>query len=255
MQELLRTVSKSINMKEYDLEKFLPFLSKIDKERRKQFEEYFQSAPLWLLKMFTVVHVEKDTILVREGDPVDTVYLIGDGMIKATDYRMYGISFDFMVFTNVYAYGGMEVIMNYDTYLTTLQTVTDCIVLKIPVTQYRQWLKSDMNAMKHEARLMGEYLLEQARNSRAFLFLQGVNRMEYMFIKHYETYAVNQVLCISSNRQKLADYTGLCTKTVTRSLQKLKKEGLITQKGDHIMINRSQYLQLKDLISEILIEN
>ncbi|MBR6616174.1 MAG: Crp/Fnr family transcriptional regulator [Lachnospiraceae bacterium] len=237
------------------LTKVLPFLSQIDADRRIQFEEYFESAPNWLLDSFSVEYIERDTVLVREGEAVDTIYMIGKGMIKATDYRIYGIPYDFMVFTKVYAYGGMEIIMNLDTYLTTLQTVTDCIVLKIPAAQYSKWLKADFNAMKHEAKLMGEYLLEQARNSRAFVFLQGVNRLEYLLINHYEKYAVDDVLCISANRQKLADYTGLCSKTITRSIQKLIADGLITKQGHDIKINRDQYMKLKGIISEILIED
>lgn len=32
----------------------LPFLSRLDKERRKQFEEYFETAPQWLLESMRV---------------------------------------------------------------------------------------------------------------------------------------------------------------------------------------------------------
>ena len=242
-------------MNEMYLEQFLPFLSKIDNNRKKQFETYFHSAPSWLLESFTIEEMEKGTTFVREGEPVDTVYMIGKGIIKATDYRIYGIPFDFMLFSNVYAYGGMEIIMDSDTYLTTLQTVTQCTVLKIPKAHYHRWLKTDPNAMKHESKLMGEYLLEQARSSRAFVFLQGANRLAFLFIKHYEKYAENGVLVLSGERQELADFTGLCLKTISRSVQKFKTQGLLTKQGNKIMIDHKQYLQLKEIVSEILVED
>ena len=113
-------------MKEVYLDEALPFLKEIDPKRREQFQAYFKNAPLWVLESFMIEKLEKGTTFIREGEPVDMVYFIGDGMIKATDHRIYGISFDFILFTRVYAHGGMEIIMDIDWYTTSLQTVTDC---------------------------------------------------------------------------------------------------------------------------------
>ena len=148
----------------------------------------------------------------------------------------------------------MEIIMDQEQYLTTLQTVTECIVLKIPRSHYQRWLKSDINAVKQEAKQMGEYLFEQARNSRALLFLQGANRLAFLFIKHYEKYAENGILTISGERQELADFTGLCVKTISRSIQKFKAQGLLTKQGSSIVIDHQQYMKLKEIIAGILVE-
>ncbi len=96
------------------LAQILPFLNEIEEERRKQFEEYFRTAPMWLMDTFVVEELEKGTIFVQEGEPADTIFLIGKGLIKATDYRIYGINYDFTVFDKVYAFGGMEVIINLE---------------------------------------------------------------------------------------------------------------------------------------------
>lgn len=246
--------SKNISMYESHLGHIVPLLKQMEEEKRREFEEYFGSAPLWLLQAFSVEEMERGTVFVREGAPVDTVYLIVQGMIKATDYRIYGISFDFMLFSKLYAYGVMEIIMEQDAYLTTLETVTKCTVIKIPKTVYNQWLRSDSVAMRREAKLMGEYLLEQARNSRSFLFLQGANRLAYLFVKHYEKYADDGVLVIDSERQELADFTGLCVKTITRSLQKFHAQGYLTRNRKIITIDAAQYIRLKDLVTTILVE-
>ena len=171
------------------LAQILPFLNEIEEERRKQFEEYFRTAPMWLMDTFVVEELEKGTIFVQEGEPADTVFLIGKGLIKATDYRIYGINYDFTVFDKVYAFGGMEVIIDLDKYQTTLQTVTKCTVLKIPKEGFKKWLDSDITALQQESRLMGEYLLEQARDSRMLLFLQGADRVAFLLMKRYRKYA------------------------------------------------------------------
>lgn len=237
------------------LDEVLPFLKRISKERREQFYEYFKNAPFWLLDSCIIEKVEKEKIFIREGKPVDTIYFIGDGLIKATDYRIYGIKFDFVLFTDVYAYGGMEVIMGLDKYQTSMQTVTDCTVLKIPKAQFAKWIKTDIFTLRLEAKLMGEYLLEQARNIRAFLFLQGSDRLVMLFTNRFRKFAVDGVLQLNNDRQELSDYTGLSVKTITRSVKKLEQEGLITRQGNRILIRKEQYIQMKENLSQILLED
>lgn len=239
-------------MRDNYLEEVFPFLKRIDRDRRDQFLAYFRNAPLWVFENVTIERLEKGKTFIREGEPVDAVYFIGDGIIKATDYRIYGISFDFMLFTNVYAYGGMEIIMGIETYKTSLQTVTDCIVVKIPKTQFDKWMQADIRSLRYEAKLMGEYLLEQARNVRAFLFLQGSDRLAMLLINRYEKYADGGVLRLNNDRQELSDFTGLSVKTITRAVKKLKEDGLLSRNGNYILVDRKQYEDLKESLTEVL---
>lgn len=183
----------------------LPFLNELDKERRQQFEEYFRSAPAWLMDSFRIVNMDKDVIFVKENAPADAVFFIGKGVIKAVDYRIYGIAFDFMRFEGLYAMGGMEVVMDLDTYKTTLQTVTPCTFVKIPREKFAEWLSTDIRALKQEAKMIGEYLLEQGRSSRAYLFLQGADRLALVFMDMYKKYSKNGLLLVDSTRQALSD--------------------------------------------------
>lgn len=243
-------------MKETCLYRIVPFLKTISADRQVQFETYFATAPLWLLESLSVEEMKKGTVFIREGEVVDTVYFICSGAVKATDYRIYGISYDFMmILKKVYAYGGMEVILGQDTYRTTLQTVTDCTVLKVPRAQFQKWLLSDINALQHEAKLVTEYLLEEARNSRAFLFLQGADRLALLLINRYDKYAENGIYRASGNREELSDSTGLCLKTVNRSIKKFCESGMLTQNGRDLTINYEQYLKLKEIVATILAED
>lgn len=237
------------------LDERFPFLKEIDKKRHEQFQVYFKNAPQWLLESISVEKIEKGRIFIREGNPVDAIYFIGDGIIKATDYRVYGIQFDFILFTDVYAFGGMEVIMELEKYKTSMQTVTDCMVLKIPKAKFSEWMKTDIVALRHESKLMGEYLLEQARSVRAFLFLQGADRLMMLFMNRYKKFSVNGILKVCNDRQELSDYTGLSVKTITRSVKKLEEDGLVKKSGNQILINREQYLQMKENLSQIFSED
>lgn len=243
-------------MKETYLFHVAPFLKTIDKDRKEQFENYFGTAPLWLLESLTSEEMKKGTVFIREGEPADTIYFIATGAIKATDYRIYGISYDFMmILKKVYAYGGMEVILDLDTYRTTLQTVTKCTVLKVPRSQFQKWLLTDIDALKNESKLVAEYLLEEARNSRAFLFLQGSDRLALLLINRYEKYAKKGIYRMKGNRKELSDSTGLCLKTINRAIKKFCDNGMVTQDGRDLIINEEQYTKLKDVVTTILAED
>ncbi|MGN1192382.1 MAG: Crp/Fnr family transcriptional regulator [Dorea sp.] len=227
----------------------LPFLKSVDRERREQFEEYFRNAPIWLMETFQVEEVKKGTVFIREGEPADTIFFIGNGIIEAIDYRVYGTPYDYMQFNKVYAFGGMEILMDLDTYLTTLRTITNCTIVRIPRSKFEKWMYSDIKALKHEAKLVCEYLSKEARNSRLFLFLQGADRLALLFVERYERYSKNGILYVKGNRQTLADETGLCVKSVSRGVKKFLDDGLITKEGNQILINEEQYEGLKKTIS------
>ena len=108
---------------------------------------------------------------------------------------------------------------------------------------------SDIHAMKYEAKLVGEYLLREGRNSRVFLFLQGSDRLAMLFVDRFERYGKNGLLYIKSNRQNLADETGLCVKSISRGVKKFLDDQLITKEGNKIVINEEQYHQLKKIVS------
>lgn len=239
-------------MDNYSLHQMLPFLKEIDRERKGQFETYFSTAPAWLMDSFRIVEMDKNTMFIREGAPADTIYFVGEGMIKATDYRVYGIAFDFTRLEGAYAMGGMEVLMDIDTYLTTIQTIVPSTMLTIPRDEFARWLKSDIKALKQEAKNVANYLYEQGQRSRAYLFLQGADRLALLLVDMYKKYARNSLLSISSTRQELADSSGLCIKTVSRAIKKFEDHNWISRTGNRFTITEDQFKQLQAAVSELI---
>ncbi len=229
-----------------------PFLKTIDKERQEQFEEYFKTAPLWLIEAFQVEEMDRHVVFVRENEPADMIYFIGKGIIEAIDYRFCGITYEFMRFDRVYAMGGMEYIMDLERYSTTLRTVTKCTVMKLPRTTFERWMRSDSLALKKEAKMVGQYLLEDSRKGRAFLFLQGADRLAMLIIERYDRYARNGVLLLKGGRQNLSNATGLCVKTINRAVKKFSDGGLITKEGNKILVDQEQYGRLKEIVASAM---
>ena len=228
----------------------MPFLKEADEKKREQFAEYFKDAPQWLLEEFRIEKIKKDTLLVKEGEPADTVYYVIKGVVEAADYRVYGVPFNYMKFDKLYAFGGMEFMTDEDVYRTNLWAATDCVVIKLPRTVFKKWMYTDIHAMKYEAKQICEYLLAEGRNSRLFLFMQGADRLALFLVDRYKKYHKDGCLEISAGRQSLADETGLCLRSVNRSIKKFYEEGLITKKGQKILISKEQYSELRKIVEK-----
>ena len=239
-----------MNQKEF-FSKF-ELLKNLKEEKKNQLYKHFSTAPDWVIDSCFVERIKPDTIFIRETEPVHIIYFITEGTFKAIDYRVIGVEYEFAQFTNVYAMGGMEVLMGFYSYRTTLKTIDSCIAVKMPKAIFEKWIMSHINTMRYETKMMGEYLLEQGRLAREYLFLPGPIRIAKILIARYERKARNGILKVEINRQSISNETGFSKKTVTRAIKALQDAELITKKDRYIFVNQEQYLQLKKSVEDIV---
>ena len=228
----------------------LPFLSQLDSERQRQFEEYFKSAPIWVIDALTTENVPKGTVFIHENEPADTIIFVGRGKVKATDYRVSGIAFDFLKLDNMIALGGMEVLMDIKYYRTTIETETDCILVKLPRAYYEKWINNDTDTYRIEVKYTCASLLDEVRRNRLYLFLEGADRLTLLYVTLYEKHKRKGLLCIKESRMEMANETGLSLKSISRAIKKFTEEGLVTKRGNQILIDQNQYKKLKEIINE-----
>ncbi len=229
-----------------------PMIKGLEKKSRLQFEDYFSSAPDWVADACRLVELKKNEILVKENMPADTVYFVFSGNVKAVDYRIFGMAYDFMHFSDIYAFGGLEVLTKDKFYQTTLEAATDCIAIKLPRTVYEKWLAMDSRVLELEAGNVAKYLLEQGKSSRAFLFLQGADRLLYILLDMYERQQ-KDVLKVNLSQTELAELSGICVKTVYRSMKTFEKNDWVTREGKRFTMNRAQYDKCEEYMSHFVL--
>ena len=221
-------------------------------KEKEYLEQYLANAPTWLLDSFQVVNMKKGHVFIKENTEVDTIYILVEGIVKAIDYRIFGIAYDYMRFYPVKVFGSMEILLDFEKYRTTLITVTPCKILVIPRGKFEEWMRKDINTLLLETKTLGTYLLEQARKERVFLFVQGFDRVILLFMQFYEQLAENKKCVLKLTRQDIADCTGLSIKTINRSVKTMKEEGYIEREGNTIIISEKQYFMMRAYISPIV---
>lgn len=239
-------------MPEDNINKIVKLQNCLDKEQREYLNRYLSNAPRWFLESMQIVRKEKNSIFIQEGSEVDNVYILTEGIVRAIDYRILGIVYDYMWFYSVKVFGAMEILLKMENYKTTLMTVTPCTMLVIPKNTFEKWMLNDMNALHMEIESMGRYLLEQARKERLFLFLQGIDRIIYLFSQIYEQNGGNIQCIINLTRKDLSERSGLSIKTINRSIKKLEDDGYISRDGNKIIISNDQFLAMKKYLAPIV---
>ena len=237
---------------ESNLGRIAALKNNLSEERRDYLTRYLSKAPDWFMESMQIVHKEKNNVFVKEGLGVDNVYILIDGIVKAIEYRICGIVYDYMWFYPVKVFGSMEILLKLEKYRTTLMTVTPCTLLVISKSKFETWMTDDLNALQIEIETMGRYLLEQARKERVFLFLLGIDRVIYLFTQIYEQTAKEGQCVLNLTRKELSERSGLSIKTISRSIKKMQEDEYIGRKGNKILISSPQYLAMKKYLEPIV---
>ncbi len=237
---------------EDNINKLVALQNSLTGEKKEYLNKYLDNSPLWFLESMQIVRKEKNSIFIEENEEVDNVYILVDGIVKAMDYRICGIVYDYMWFYAIKVFGTMEILLKMEKYKTTLKTVTDCVMVVISKSKFEKWLLNDINALQMEIQSMGSYLLEQARKERAFLFLQGIDRIMYLFTQIYEQHSEGNQCFLHLTRVEISERSGLSVKTINRSIKKMVENGNINKTGNKIMISDKQYYQMKEYLAPIL---
>ncbi|MEE1306178.1 MAG: Crp/Fnr family transcriptional regulator [Agathobacter sp.] len=226
--------------------------SRLDPNTADYVNRYLSNAPYWLIESIKVIHKKKNTVFVEENEPVDYVYMLVEGTVRAIDYRIAGVAYDYMWFNSTKTFGAMEIFYKIPLYMTTLMTVTDCTMLKISKKNYEKWIWDDKNALKMEIESTGRMTLEQNLEGRVFLFLQGTDRIVYFFARNYEREKTDKTVTFEISRQEIAERSGFSVKTVNRAIKKMEEDGYISKKGHKIIITNEQYKKMREYLDPIV---
>lgn len=225
-------------------------IGELDEDRRAYLEEYFKNAPAWLMNAMQVIKIRKDQTFIAEGEEADKIYILLKGKVVGVDYRVKEVAYGYLKFKPVEVFGAMEIMMKMDKYKATLQTLENCLFLRIDRGTFAKWMNNDINAYRMQSEKTISYLVEEARKERLYVLIQGVERIYLALHELYRLYAHNGVCNIYVSRKDFTQITGVSERTVTRTITDLANRGYLTKDGWNIVINREQHSQIEMLVED-----
>lgn len=227
-------------------------LRKIPAVHGENFRDYFQNAPDELLNAMCLETRKTGRVLTEENEPIEKVYFLLEGEVKAVDYRVKGAIYEFAHFGPVTGLGSMECLFDLNNYMTTLVTVTSCTLVSVPRTIFETWVKNHAPTLLKETKNMQHYLLERSRENRMMMLLDGTERLIYLLAKRCEALGWREEYMLAINRQELAEQSGASVKTVNRSMKKLEESDLVLRVGHKVKITQKQYAAMVECLGGIL---
>ena len=227
-------------------------LTRLPQEEEMKFRTYFENAPAEVLGMLSLEKRYADRYLVEESDPVDRIYILLEGQVKAVDFRVKGSSYEYARFDGVSFLGSMECVFGEACYMANIITVTPCTLVSLPRRRFENWIDSDPAVLRRETRIMRQTLLENSRENRMLLLLSGMERLIYLLMKKCRSRGELREYVLAVNRQELAEQCGTSVKTVNRSMKRLEDSGFLTREGHKVKITQRQYAAMHDYLGLIL---
>ena len=227
-------------------------LRKIPEFHGAYFRDYFQNAPDELLGARCLETRKTGRLMTEENEPIEKVYFLLEGEVKAVDFRVKGAAYEFAHFGPVTGLGTMECLFDLKNYMTTLVTVASCTLVSIPRTAFEAWVKNDAATLLKETKSMQRYLLDYTRESRVMMLLNGTERLVYLLMKRCEEMGQREEYLLAVNRQELAEQSGSSVKTVNRSMKKLEERDFVLRVGHKVKITQSQYVAMREHLDAIL---
>jgi CRP/FNR family cyclic AMP-dependent transcriptional regulator len=144
----------------------------------------------------------------------------------------------------------MEMMANKQTYSSTLQTSTECIILEIPKKDFRDWINTDQELTLEILHFVSKSMYEQSLKTGEVLAYPAICILISYLINFFESEDEDTVF-LEKTREEIASILGFSIRTINRNLKDLKEENLISVNRKGISITKKQFYELSSKLETI----
>jgi CRP/FNR family cyclic AMP-dependent transcriptional regulator len=189
--------------------------------------------------------------IVRKSYDCKYVYILLKGEVKVINEFENGTTYTIASMVPINFIGELEALSGQSVYALTVKTITDCITLRLPFQDFIKWLESDAVMLMMIAKVLAKKMYPTSYESGNPTNHSSLFKLQSYLVEYYQKNAIqrDQPLPVKKNRQYIADEIGISVKSVNRSLEKLKEQGLVTVEKGKVHLSKEQYLEMTSLIS------
>lgn len=185
----------------------------------KKINHIFQNCPYKILSHMELVHVKAKKFSLIQGNCYDSVYIIVSGKLKIFVAEENGRQILLDIYKEGNFIGEQEAYLNAP-YSASIESITDCLMIKIPNTYFLEWVRLD----SHFNELLLQSLCEQMyelTNRAAKYSLATVK--EQVIATIFDLYESHQII----EKKLLVESVSATPRSVYRVLNELEQLSLI----------------------------
>ena len=194
--------------------------------------------------------IEKGKLLVLKGNNIENIYIHFQGKMQVKNEFENGFVYSFANIKPIAYIGAMEIMANKKTYSSTLQTTTECIILKMPKSDFKNWINIDQKFTLEVLHLVSKSMYEQSLKTGEVLAYPAICILTNYLINVFEN-EDKDVVFLEKTREEIASILGFSVRTINRNLKELKDENLITVNRKGISITKEQFDKLINKLESI----
>lgn len=194
--------------------------------------------------------IEKGKLLVLKGNNIENIYIHFQGKMQVKNEFENGFVYSFANIKPIAYIGAMEIMANKKTYSSTLQTTTECIILKMPKSDFKNWINTDQKFTLEVLHFVSKSMYEQSLKTGEVLAYPAICILTNYLINVFEN-EDKDVVFLEKTREEIASILGFSVRTINRNLKELKEEKLITVNRKGISITKEQFDKLTNKLESI----
>lgn len=205
----------------------------------------FDLLPDEILGHGITIECKANSVLLTAGDFPKYIYIIKSGQFQGLRQNPDGDSYYYFKLYPGETIGLIEVFAKEMESVATIVSLTDSSLWRIDSAKLYVYIMSDILLLQHCIFLMSKYLYNKSNTHGQLYYRAGIDRVKSFFINYYEMNSFDsQDIVISRDYQDIANSIGVSLRTVGRSIQKLKKQHLITSFNKKLLMTKQQYLNM-----------
>ncbi|SHH60023.1 Crp/Fnr family transcriptional regulator [Clostridium grantii] len=212
----------------------------------------FMGMPAEIRMKCVVENFHAKTVIVKKDEEPKYIYIVYSGTLKIFNEFQNGRILETAIVNDMDFLGLIEILASKEKIAATVETVTDCIALRISKKDFLKWMESDHYLAVIVAKKMAKDFYNIAySNGELLLNSTMYTIIAYLIKLAKEDIDKGEIVFINKKRQQIADELGISLRTVHRNVKQLKQQQLITIENAKIYINENQYKALIDKLKEL----
>lgn len=213
-------------------------------------KEFIDKIPKFIKDKCNIRRIEKGKVIVLKGKYIESVYINFQGEMQVKNEFENGFIYSFASVRPIAYIGVMEIMANKETYSSTLQTTTKCILLEMPKEYFIDWINTDQELTLSVLHFVSKSMYEQSLKIGEVLAYPAMCTLISYLMNVFESEDKDTVF-LEKTREEIGSILGFSTRTINRNLKVLKEENLILVNKKSISITKWQYHKLNDKLEEI----
>lgn len=197
---------------------------------------------------------QPQSVIVSRGTFPEYIYFIESGTALGTRHYDDGNSYYyFEINMETGAIGLLEILAREPKTVATIVASTEVTILRISSAIVYQYLMTHPDILIRCTFVVAHDLYQRSANDGLLYYLEGIDRVRYYLVQYYMLHANGQeMLAIAEDYQTISSNIGVSSRTVGRSIQKLKENGEITSIRKKIHLSYDQFQAMTSHVNKIL---